>query len=128
LKESYKLRAIPEYFDDTLKKVMKLLEWGDWSETMARKYRKGKHDWSDYSIAFEEQRQKGLTEGIQQGFDQGRTEGFQRGVQQGIERGKAEGKAEGMKEMAQKMLALGEPLEKVLSLTGFSKEELMSGH
>jgi predicted transposase/invertase (TIGR01784 family) len=55
----------------------------------------------------------------------GRAEGFQQGIDHGKAEGKAEGFMDGMKAMARKMLELGEPLEKVVSLTGLSEEEIL---
>jgi len=82
-----------------------MLEMRNWSEAFTEEYRKEKPDWSQYSIVFGEQHQKGLLKGIR--------------------KGRAEGFMDGMKAMAKKMLELGEPLEKVVSLTGFSEAELL---
>ena len=98
-----------------------MLEMRNWSEAFTEEYRKEKPDWSQYSEAFAEEREAGVIQGREEGMSFGRAEGFQ----QGIDHGKAEGFMDGMKAMAKKMLELGEPLEKVVSLTGLSEGEIL---
>lgn len=62
--------------------------------------------------------------------DDGWLEGRAEGIAVGKAEGKAEGKVEGIKEgliiVAKKMLLAGEPVDKVLALTGLNREELES--
>ena len=99
------MKEAPPYFNEAQRKMLSILEWKEWGPKMKQLYRKEKQDWSQYSIVFGEQHQKGLLKGIR--------------------KGRAEGFMDGMKAMAKKMLELGEPLEKVVSLTGLSEAELL---
>ena len=123
------MKEAPPYFNEAQRKMLSILEWKEWGLKMKQLYRKEKQDWSQYSIVFGEQHQKGLLKGIRkgraEGMNLGRLEGFQQGIDHGKAEGKAEGFMDGMKAMAKKMLELGEPVEKVVSLTGLSEVELL---
>jgi predicted transposase/invertase (TIGR01784 family) len=112
-KKSHTMKEPPSYFNDAQRKMLSILEWKEWGPKMKQLYRKEKKDWSQYSIVFGEQREKGIAQGVRQG----RAEGFQRG--------KAEGKAEGMKEMAQKMLKRNRPLQEIIEDTGLSESDIL---
>jgi flagellar biosynthesis/type III secretory pathway protein FliH len=128
-KKSHRMKEAPPYFNEAQRKMLSILEWKEWGLKMKQLYRKEKQDWSQYSIVFGEQHQKGLLKGIRkgraEGMNLGRLEGFQQGIDHGKAEGKAEGFMDGMKAMAKKMLELGEPVEKVVSLTGLSEVELL---
>lgn len=98
LLKSSELTEIPAYFDETLKKAMRLLEWENWDSEMKNRYFANKFNKDDYSIVIEETRLQS----------------------------KAEGFVDGMRAIARKMLELGDPLEKVMSLTGLSRQELLA--
>ena len=62
----------------------------------------------------------GYEEGMRMGMEDGIKEGIKEGIEKGIEKGKKEGKLED----AKKMLQLDIPIEKVIEITGLSKEEI----
>ena len=80
----------------------------------------------------EEGKKQGLEEGKKQGLEEGKKQGLKEGKKQGLEEGKKqglkEGKKQGMKEakitIAQNMLQNGEKIEKIIDITGLSKEEI----
>jgi predicted transposase/invertase (TIGR01784 family) len=67
---------------------------------------------------------KGMKQGIEQGMKQGIEQGMKQGMQRGIEQGRAEGEKQGRYEVAQKLLAMGLPIESVLQATGLSKDDV----
>ena len=67
---------------------------------------------------------KGMKQGIEQGMKQGIEQGMKQGMKQGIEQGRVEGEKQGRYEVAQKLLAMGLPIESVLQATGLSKDDV----
>ena len=120
-KKGHRMKEPPAYFNKAQRRMLSILEWKEWGPKMKRLYRKEKQDWSQYSIVFGEQHQKGLLQGIRKG----RREGFQEGVDLGKAEGKAEGFIEGMKAMARKMLMLHRPLQEIVTDTGLSENEIL---
>ena len=57
-------------------------------------------------------------------IESGLKKGFDKGMKQGIEQGRAEGEKQGRYEVAQKLLAMGLPIESVLQATGLSKDDV----
>lgn len=56
--------------------------------------------------------------------DEGIVEGMAKGMEKGIAQGKAEGIAEGLLMVAKKMKRNGEPIEKIMEITGLSQEQV----
>jgi predicted transposase/invertase (TIGR01784 family) len=65
-----------------------------------------------------------IESGLKKGFDKGMKQGIEQGMKQGIEQGRAEGEKQGRYEVAQKLLAMGLPIESVLQATGLSKDDV----
>ena len=105
IKEAKKMPDIPEEFSYGAKVALSNLIKRGWTMFDRELHDAQLRDLSNYSEAFAEARWIGQEEGFMDG--------------------KAEGFMDGMKAMARKMLELGEPLEKVVSLTGLSEAELL---
>ena len=120
-KKSHRMKEAPPYFNEAQRKMLSILEWKEWGLKMKQLYRKEKQDWSQYSIVFGEQHQKGLLKGIRKG----RLEGFQQGIDHGKAEGKAEGFMDGMKAMARKLLMLNRPLQEIVADTGLSEDDVL---
>ena len=72
----------------------------------------------------EEGKKKGLEEGKKKGLEEGKKKGLEEGKKKGLEEGEKKGAEKSQREIAQKLLKLKIPLEKVIEATGISKEEL----
>ncbi len=72
---------------------------------------------------------KGKKQGKLEGIQQGKLEGIQQGKLEGIQQGKLEGERLAKLELAHKLLAEGlVSLEKIVELTGLSKEDILNQH
>jgi len=61
---------------------------------------------------------------LAEGLEQGRTEGLEQGRTEGLEQGRAEGRAENTLEIARKMKAMGDSVEKIQLTTGLPAETI----
>ena len=68
--------------------------------------------------SFDEGKAEGKAEGLEEGLEKGRTEG----EAIGLEKGRAEGEVRRSLEIALQMKKLGEPVEKIILLTGLEKD------
>lgn len=57
-------------------------------------------------------------------LERGQKEGLEQGIKEGIKQGIKQGKKEGKKEIAEKLLKLDIPIEKILEATGLTQEEM----
>ena len=69
-----------------------------------------------------------LEEGREEGLEQGRTEGLEEGREEGLEQGRTEGLEQGREEraleIARIMKAEGDPIEKVVRVTGLTEDAI----
>ncbi|WP_346200475.1 hypothetical protein NSQ96_02340 [Caldifermentibacillus hisashii] len=75
-------------------------------------------------ITFGELLERWKKEGREEGRKVGRKEGIEEGKREGIEEGKREGQFLERRKMAQKMANAGLDIETIISLTGFSEDEI----
>ena len=76
----------------------------------------------DYDMDIAVQRAESLRIGIEQGIQQGITQGIRQGITQGI----TQGFSDGMRQTARLLLQLGDPLQKIVQVTGLSQSEIES--
>ena len=60
----------------------------------------------------------------EEGHQEGRAEGRQEGRAEGRQEGRAEGRQEGILEIARKMKEIGDPIEKIQTITGLPAETI----
>ena len=70
--------------------------------------------------------ENGLKEGLKTGQELGKAEGLKTGHERGRTEGLKEGKTEAFQAIALRMLAQGEPEEKILAYTGLTREQLQA--
>ena len=71
-----------------------------------------------------EGRKEGLKRGLERGIRKGLEKGLKDGLEEGLEKGLEEGRLEGKLAAARKMLAQGEPDEKILYFTEITPDQL----
>ncbi|MEL3908766.1 MAG: hypothetical protein P1P64_07125, partial [Treponemataceae bacterium] len=71
-----------------------------------------------------EGRKEGLLEGEKFGIKKGLSQGEARGIQKGLDQGLAEGAYKNKLETAKLLKLLGDPIEKIVKVTGLSKAEI----
>ncbi len=70
------------------------------------------------------EREEGLQEGLQKGLQKGRMEGLQKGRMEGLQKGRKEGRMGGMFDAAKALLMTGDSIEKIIQVTGLTREEI----
>ena len=108
--KNYLLQYNPELDEGLLDKVSKEIE--------------GEHIMRELDLTIAEIVQKNCQEWKQEGRQEGIQRGRQEGRQEGIQRGRQEGRQEGIKEVVLKLLNADMSVEKVSTITGFSKEKI----
>ena len=114
--------------DSVFAKIAQIADISALSKEERMKYDEGIRKYRDticvMDYAIESGLKKGFDKGMKQGIEQGMKQGMQQGMQRGIEQGRAEGEKQGRYEVAQKLLAMGLPIESVLQATGLSKDDV----
>ena len=110
--------------DSVFAKIAQIADISALSKEERMKYDEGIRKYRDTICVMDYAIESGLKKGFDKGMKQGIEQGMQQGMQRGIEQGRAEGEKQGRYEVAQKLLAMGLPIESVLQATGLSKDDV----
>ena len=110
--------------DSVFAKIAQIADISALSKEERMKYDEGIRKYRDTICVMDYAIESGLKKGFDKGMKQGIEQGMKQGMQRGIEQGRAEGEKQGRYEVAQKLLAMGLPIESVLQATGLSKDDV----
>ena len=110
--------------DSVFAKIAQIADISALSKEERMKYDEGIRKYRDTICVMDYAIESGLKKGFDKGMKQGIEQGMKQGMKQGIEQGRAEGEKQGRYEVAQKLLAMGLPIESVLQATGLSKDDV----
>jgi len=126
LKNMDKFEEFPAFVKGNIfEELFKTAEINKLTKKEMKEYKKSVLEYRDVKDSIEFAREEASQEGFKQGLEEGHQVGLQKGLREGLEKGLEKGLEEARIEIILKCFQKNMPVEDIVFITGFSKEQII---